>query len=272
MKYTNPLLDLWPLGRTRPAIRHSAFTLMETLVALGVFAIGFTALASLFPVGTMLQRSSVNEVQVQALSQTAVNLLQARGISPAPLRNLLQAPGGAAIDSVRAVPQPLLVDPGGQWPITMRRSGSQLFWHPLVRYTGSSAANPADSRWLVYVMVLQRHVQDGPGVMVDPVATIAVSSITRESPSNELPALFAITLGGVPNDVSLTVGDPILDSTGRIHRIADVVDNRTIKVFSSEDLTDANINAIWTGRVQPGSGVDRINMLKRIVVVGNCVF
>ncbi len=51
---------------------------METMIALGVFAIGFVAVASIFPVATALQKESVEDVLAQQVARNAAALIQGR--------------------------------------------------------------------------------------------------------------------------------------------------------------------------------------------------
>jgi len=50
----------------------------ETLIAMAIFAIGFSAVASIFPIGTLLQKQTADEVIAQQVADNAKALIMAR--------------------------------------------------------------------------------------------------------------------------------------------------------------------------------------------------
>ncbi|MEL7087128.1 MAG: prepilin-type N-terminal cleavage/methylation domain-containing protein [Planctomycetota bacterium] len=64
----------------RSGRRRAGFTLNEVLVALGILAIGITAVASLFPAGILMQKRAVKEALYQQNTRSAEALLTAKGI------------------------------------------------------------------------------------------------------------------------------------------------------------------------------------------------
>ena len=63
---------------TRILCRHSGFTLMEILVALGIFLIGMVAVASIFPVAIVTQRQTVDDVLSQQVLRNAQSIIGAK--------------------------------------------------------------------------------------------------------------------------------------------------------------------------------------------------
>jgi prepilin-type N-terminal cleavage/methylation domain-containing protein len=54
-----------------------AFTLMEVLIAMGIFAIGIIAIAAVFPTGISLQRETVRSLEGQRVAKNAHSIVQA---------------------------------------------------------------------------------------------------------------------------------------------------------------------------------------------------
>ena len=61
-----------------PRPRQPAFTIPELLVALGIFAIGMAAVATVFPVAASIQRKTISAVEGGLVAQNAASLLKAR--------------------------------------------------------------------------------------------------------------------------------------------------------------------------------------------------
>lgn len=57
------------------ARRSPGFSLMEVLVAIGLFAVGFAAVASIFPAGALLQRQTADDVQSRHTAHNAEALV-----------------------------------------------------------------------------------------------------------------------------------------------------------------------------------------------------
>lgn len=67
----------WTRWSTRFA-RAAAFSMTETLIALGIFAIGFAAVASIFPVAAILQKETAGDVLAQQVARNVQAMMQAR--------------------------------------------------------------------------------------------------------------------------------------------------------------------------------------------------
>lgn len=61
--------------------RSTGFTLVEVLIALGVFAIGMVAVASLFPVAALLQKQTIEEVLGEHAAQSAKSIVEAKRLT-----------------------------------------------------------------------------------------------------------------------------------------------------------------------------------------------
>ncbi len=74
-----------PFRRNARAPRASGFTLNEVLIAMGVLAVGITAVASLFPSALILQRETVRDVLGQQNIRSSEALLSAKSLDGAAL-------------------------------------------------------------------------------------------------------------------------------------------------------------------------------------------
>ncbi|MEM6458920.1 MAG: prepilin-type N-terminal cleavage/methylation domain-containing protein [Planctomycetota bacterium] len=69
-----------PTVNLKSSRRRRGFTLNEVLIAMGILAIGITAVASLFPSAIILQKRAVKDAQFQQNTRSAEALLKAKGI------------------------------------------------------------------------------------------------------------------------------------------------------------------------------------------------
>lgn len=154
-----------PQGRSLR--RCLGYSMGELLVAMGIFAIGFLAIAAIFPAATHMQKQTTDEVLVEQIIHSVRALLQARPFS---LANDL----GHLEDGTDVQPLPGEVFQN-KWsfrdrsfpsdaPVLTRRVNSQYiaiptakyYWTPLIRRTVEDSTNPSD--YVIYVFITR-----GPG-------------------------------------------------------------------------------------------------------------
>lgn len=155
---------------------NSGFTIMEILVAIGIFAIGFVMVATIFPAAALMQKRTADKVQADQAERNANATLNGHNPSEAELVTELTSQFGASWDTdERVYPFPTSMLQGGTpppRPLTIQdRSypiyetvdpatetfNRKFYWVPLVRDTdpNSGAGNRA---LVVYVFLMQRRV------------------------------------------------------------------------------------------------------------------
>ena len=64
------------------------FSLMEVMIAMGIFVIGMVAIASIFPVAAVMQRETVRGVIAELVAENAASILEQQGIPKLHITNL----------------------------------------------------------------------------------------------------------------------------------------------------------------------------------------
>jgi len=140
-----------------------AFTVLEVLIAMGIFAVGFAAVAAIFPTAILLQKQTVDDVLGQQVARNAQALLEVKGISAAEIST---AQGDAWLTDMRVHSINDLLGATGiphNWPLSDRSYPSSItdlslrkhFWVPLVMDSDNSATNTSP---VVFVFVLRREL------------------------------------------------------------------------------------------------------------------
>ncbi len=203
-------------ARVRPGGRASrGFSLVELMIAIGIFAIGAIAVASIFPVAILLQKQTMADTTARTFAENARAMVLARGFL------------GSSLSGVNDTTPTVASVPGAVagWERADRsyRSGIDLasrkfFWVPLFF---DNNPNASEREWLVYLFVVNRksnadYSQSGAAAdwanQADGASNIPgvrrVSATIAGSPSNR----FDFTNSG-PRQVR--IGDKILDEKGR---------------------------------------------------------
>ena len=144
----------------RRNVQSRGFSLVEVMIAMGIFAVGFVAVAAMFPAGVILQRETVSDVESQLVARNAAAMVRARKLT---FRqdgvgvDLGQSSGTGELQSFASINASL----GTRWQLNDRSypmvqgppDERKYYWVPMIRRTKSPAA-AAD--WLVVVFVLRR--------------------------------------------------------------------------------------------------------------------
>ncbi len=220
------------------------FTLMEVLVAMGIFAVGFIAVAALLPVGTILQRRAFDSVNSQAVARTAKSQLLGRPFEAGDLVSK-----GADTDEVQAIAAVVTSDwdiMDRSFPTHQQQLGDRtFFWYPLFRWTNPGPTATA-SDWHVFVFILKR---------MDDNKVPTVKKISASAAGD------TFTVSGTPNSPFL-VGDQVLASDGSVYTLIDVNGNK----LQVDGKIIGSPNGLWYG-----IGNDRRTSTQRIILVADAV-
>ncbi|MEM1213384.1 MAG: hypothetical protein AAGI68_13935 [Planctomycetota bacterium] len=161
------------------------------LVALGIFAFGFLAIAAIFPVGLLMQKQTTNDILAVHVAESGTAIVQAFGLTNSDVVDYFTpGPDGLAPNQMPAYPGPFttftgsvvenrvkalrFVDPvdttqelidrysirDRSAPTTTQTiADREFFWVPLMRDVDGEAAPPSGkttNQVIVYLCVLQR--------------------------------------------------------------------------------------------------------------------
>lgn len=217
-----------PAASSRPTL---GFTLVELLLALGIFAIGMVAVASLFPVAAILQRETANEVFAESAAASATAIVDGKtlNLSSTDLTTFYTAAGTGdnRVVPLHAIRANLLTQwytpqarsyPTSQVTSTGNITNCDLHWVPFLQ---DLAADPTNPNWVMRIFILE----------ADTRATYTVSS-GNANPNDivEFPKVFATTCTVVDDDTftlgtsthGLSPGDLVMDSNGADYLISEV--------------------------------------------------
>ncbi|MEX0654822.1 MAG: prepilin-type N-terminal cleavage/methylation domain-containing protein [Phycisphaeraceae bacterium] len=202
---------------TRPFA--AGFSLMEVLVALGIFALGFVAIASIFPAGAMLQRQTADDVNARHVERNARAIIQAtpldetelqtmyssQTVAPDPPRELVRftddaLDGDDAIWSyeTRSYPSAItIIDPTD--PIDR-----PFVWVPLLRDTRENDTDPPS--WLIVAFILRNSADEVADV-------VRLNDTSRHGPRT-------FDLGqDAEEDARIGLNDWVVDARGSVYRV-----------------------------------------------------
>jgi hypothetical protein len=129
------------------------------MVALGIFAIGFIAVAAIFPAAILIQKNTLNEIHTDRFKENIQALMATRGFDEAKLQatpnmdtsgQFLGSGGsGEALDDWSLNDR--------SYPSTILLANRRLFWVPVFQdaNTASSVPPPAQHTWNVFIFIVQ---------------------------------------------------------------------------------------------------------------------
>ena len=248
---------------------HGGFTLVELLIALGLFAIGMIAMASLFPVAALLQRETAAEIIGEHAAESARAIVNAKqltyteGNATTDLGRYHDLAGNtrSQVVALQELNPNLLTDeftlydrsyPSGS-PVTEPNSVQpdpnllderELFWVPLVQDIRGDRENP---EFVMRLFLLESLNQNGyPRQRVEQVVGAAsilqfANSVDDNTPAQRklFPKVVAVSCRvNTDEDNEMTLGsvgglEPgaiILDSNGVDYLIAEIQGNTVTTV------------------------------------------
>lgn len=264
MQHTQPTTARSP-RRRRPSM---GFTLVEVLIAFGIFAIGMIAVASLFPVAALLQKETANDILGKDAAESAKAIVLAKGLTYQPsVADRATNPGDldnyysiAGANNSHAVPL-FQVDVALEnrftiWDrsypsFTPTIEDRDLFWVPFIQDVGGDPNNPV---WVMHLFVLNR----------DSRADWDKTSGTWANPSDvsAIPGVIgaACTIVAGSGDTALNIpgheiqaGDRILDNNGIAYLVKEI-DGNEVTINGVILTSPADPNTVWYA--PPGAGGD----------------
>lgn len=250
--------------------RSSAgFSLVEILLSLGIFAIGMTAIVSLFPAAAILQRETAQEVISDMAAESAASIIDSQSLTynppgSTPRGDLEDYHPSAASTNAEAVP---LADMGlnatlitdrytvgdRSYPTAMVNgtdvSGCDLHWVPFVQ---DIAGDPNSPNWVVRLFILE---SDSRATYAD------ATGDANESDPDTVPKVRPIGVTGVSGNTftlagtgDLEPGDIVMDSNGINYTVTEV-DSTTneVTVSFSIPVTPSQPSAVWYAPRQGGT-------------------
>ena len=148
----------WPHRLRRRSSARRAFTLVEVLLAMGIFVIGFVAVAAIFPVAILLQKQTIETLLGQHVHRSAQAVISSGMNADGIYHGIIPAANDATLDiSVSAIPDafvwhlenrsypptvPLFfTDSGPGYSVPVSRPQRDIYWVPLVRRTAAYDAS-----------------------------------------------------------------------------------------------------------------------------------
>jgi hypothetical protein len=245
-------MQAWTIRRAR----CSGFNLMEVLVAMGLFAFGFVAVAAIIPAGALLQKNTATDVQGRHVERNASAIVQSTAMT--------YAAGDTSTDlggyhAVAGSGQNMLIPFDTSWrsladiwsvdslsyPSTIAdRFSRSFYWVPLICDKNGDPTNPA---WQMVVFVMRREENKEYEAQWFP--DVYASSPTKGS----LPGLRyadVINVSGstftLQSGIRIRQNDPIADSNGGTYRVVSVnSDHDQITVNNNISQLPAAPTIIW---------------------------
>jgi type II secretory pathway pseudopilin PulG len=231
----------------RQPTRHnpSAFTLSEVLVAMGVFVLGMTAVAAIFPAGMLLQQRTQDKIFSRHTADSAQAMILGSGVTPSDVdyEDVYDDSGDESttfevVADMRDEDTDELL-----WPIDSRSYFSntaaergRYFWIPLVR---DRDAQPGDDHreWQFYIAVLKRKANarytgsniegNDSNTNLPGLARVSVSDTANKGGEQFNGNHNAVQLGGSAELDKFKVGDTLIGDQGRIFNVVRVDNNES---------------------------------------------
>ena len=265
-----------PSNLTVPRPRRAAgYTLVEILLALGIFMIGMTAVVSLFPVAALLQRETASDILTAEAASSAKALVQAEtftygGANTGNIGAYHPTAGStnALVSSAIAFfPYTDRSYPSSQIIGTARTDASNcdLFWVPFIQDLNG---DPANTNWIVRILILEG---DSSASYTNTAAS-ALGTVANGTDPNYFPKVVRTTCTVVDEDTftfginaesnGIEGGSVFIDNNGTNYIVSDV-DGTSVSVTSPILTSPATPTHVWLAPALGG----RTSPLKRIVTV-----
>lgn len=209
--------------------RAAGYSLIEALVAMGIFTLGMTAIAALFPTALVLQRETVAQVDAKHFARNTRATVAALGFESAefePSTGDMLNNGDGVNDGVSPMPNDALDD----WSAADRSykaidtdtTSRRAYWTPLAH---DADPDPDSESWVVYIFVTRprRDVDyldktTAPGTWAVPDGT-HFPGVAEGTISNS--GVNTITVGAADAE-AIRAGDGIVLASGATYKVTKV--------------------------------------------------
>ena len=267
--------------RRTSRLRRSGFTLLEVMLAMGIFVVGFIAIAAIFITAVHLQKRTLDEITTQEIGDNVEAVLLANPLTTAEINGFYYQTTGTntqnthvkrILDSAYTPPTHLKWSVGDRsYPVLDANDATNIlrrnyYWVPLIRDANGEPNAPA---WQIYVMILRRPHR-GSANFTKPLAPLVADDYANPDDDDKVPTVrrLAITSSDAKNFFFgndpriLNEGDWLLDNNGNIYRVVEAKDGGVvIDGVISQFPTDPF--ELWIGVPPDNQGA---NPLKRIEV------
>lgn len=213
-------------------IQRKAFTLVEVMIAIGVFALGMVAVAALFPTAILMQQRMTQDVEAGFVANNAKAMMLADKFTynkpSLPITETGDLDGLGGTNDVQAVPSSLLGSTGKWSPANRAYLGNfyadefaPYYWVPLVQNATGDANDPD---WRVFAFVIRPDARDRAAGSYDQTTT------ANDSDPDTIPKVKSYSISNVTVDfrnrrttfntnAPVGGGDYILTNTGIIYQV-----------------------------------------------------
>jgi len=247
------------------------FTLIEVLIAIGIFAIGLIAVASIFPVAILLQKQTVQEIEATHFGENARAIVAAKGFVSGSW-SLIANDGNGVVEKMEELTGD---DPMDDWSLADRSYNTlestderRVFWTPLCFDSDPSS----DNAWQVFVFVVrsERDMSYGtPGSNAAIANSLDPAYVPRVKRMN-------VTINGLnrfdfTNDPRvLRPGERIVDAAGTIYTIHEAddsgveVDGAIPDDLDNNGTPDSTIDIWYAAPASPGESSTFVKLITLI--------
>jgi prepilin-type N-terminal cleavage/methylation domain-containing protein len=252
--------------------RRRGFTLTEVMIAMGVFILGMSAVAAIFPAGILLQQRTQDRVLSRHVADSAQSTILGSGVQGEDLSGT-----GGAFDPDEGhdlTPIHNLEDQSATgspefWPIGVRSYPSDVspanagyVWIPMIR-DRDRGTDDGERWWQLYACVLKRDPNATYGGGNTAPGLENVSSFSKQDETAEIGGADKDTFkftGGVNAD-EFAVGDQIIDNEGRVFTVVRV---NTSKNSITVNGRVGSSDSFWYAPPPDGGGA---SPMQRIIAI-----
>lgn len=279
-----------PAPRLKPGLSVSrgirGFSLVEIMIAMGIFAVGFIAVAAMFPAAIILQRETMTDVEAQLIARNATSIIGARTLtySTSVAADLTDTLPAVLVDLTPfsqlggSLATRFTLGDRGYPTAEANVNDRKFYWVPFIRRLQTPATGPGD--FIIAALVLSRDpARDytfSGGAYGTPAVTIPGNPVcANDASNNAIPKVIGVdytydnttsptkilfnnrlfttvTLAGQPDQIR--PGDWFMDDTGTLYLAGPGTDSAGVKPVGAVVKSTATTKKLWYAP-PPGAGL-----------------